>query len=240
MKSKNSSGGIEGANLAKDSDMKDAEGKIHKESIFWPQADAEYAKAIIFTAEAQVAAQCGQYMWGAIAGYYSLFHLTIALMYILPKFIKQDKLTELITDRKDGTTDPTTCIKHRDLPPFLAFCELKGLTPELSKKIKISKNLREFVNYRPRIEWEKGSLIFRACEFKRQDVEHVVGSLEFLIQTSLDWAEPQTEASRLITTTTKFQASTFLQQDDLLYKNWCSPEVLSKASKIAEALITHG
>jgi len=153
-------------------------------------------------------------------------------MYILPKSIAQGKLTELLTYRKDGVADPTPYIKHSDLPRFLNNCESNGLTPQAHKLLKISKDLREFVNYQPRIEWQDQKLLFRTKKFKLQDLEQVVDSIESIIEASLSWAGQQGEASQLTSKIAKLALKQFLEQNDLLYKEWCSPQVLSEADRI--------
>jgi hypothetical protein len=55
----------------------DSSGKAYKASIFWPQALVSYAKAVIFAAESRISIKSHEYIWAAIASYYSLFHLTL-------------------------------------------------------------------------------------------------------------------------------------------------------------------
>ena len=95
--------------------MKDASGNAYKASVFFAQAQAAYAKSIIFAAEARCAIKKDQYLWAAVSAYYSLFHFTISLMYILPIYVRQDLLNKLLAFHLRGAADPTREIKHNDL-----------------------------------------------------------------------------------------------------------------------------
>lgn len=218
------------------SNLIDSSGKEYKASIFWPQAQAAYAKAIIFIAEARIAIKSYEYIWAAIALYYSLFHLTISLMFMVPKLIKQEKLSRLLTSRHEGTSDPTYLITHSELPEFLKRCESKGFTDKLRKYLTVSKELREFVNYKPRIEFQGERLIFRSRQFQRQDVEQTIEAIERLLTETLLWAGQQNETSKLVSKVSVFSLEQFLNQKDLLYKEWCPPKVLNEAKKIMNNL----
>ena len=216
--------------------MKDASGKTYKTSLFWPQAQASYAKSVIFAAEAKIAIKAGQYIWASISSYYSLFHLTIALMFMVPMLVEQEKLTKMITARKQGASDPTYLIKHSELPGFLKQCEFRGLTNLLRAQMKKSKDVREFVNYRPRVEWQGDKLIFRTKAYKLADVNKVVESLETLLAETLIWASKQGDSARLLATVSAFSIQQFLNQNDLLYKEWCPHQVLEQAEMIRQNL----
>jgi hypothetical protein len=216
--------------------MTDASGNIYKASLFWPQAQVSFAKAIIFAAEARISLKAGQYIWASISSYYSLFHLTISIMFMVPTLIKQDDLTRLITTLRQGASDPTYLIKHSDVSDFLKVCESDGLTNSFRMQLKESKNLREFVNYKPRVEWQGGKLIFRSKAYKPIDVTNAVNSLESLLAEALLWASKQGEAAKLVAMVSAFSIHQFLNQNDLLYKEWCTPEVLEGAESIRQKL----
>jgi hypothetical protein len=218
--------------MAEGSELKDATGKEYRGTIFTPQAQAAFAKAIIFAAEAKVANKSRHFIWAAIACYYSLFHLTISLMFMVPRLIDQKKLLKLINDRQEGASDPTVLIQYWELDGFLRNCESRGLTDRLRKQLRKSKELREFVNYKPRIEWQDESLIFRTKAHRPTDVQNVLASVESLLGESLVWGKQQEESSELVALVSVFSIKQFLTQDDLMYKVWCPSEVLDEAELI--------
>ena len=221
--------------MAELSELKDASGEEYRASIFAIQASAAFVKAIIFTAEARVANKSRQFIWAAIASYYSLFHLTISLMFAAPKLIKQQKLNKLITDYEKGA-DPTYLITHRELEDFLRNCESQGLTDQLRKQLLRSRELREFVNYKPRIEWQDEKIIFRTKAYKLTDLQNVLETIEPLLTESLLWVMKQDESSELVTHVSVILVRYFLIQDDLLYKDWCPIQVLDEAELIRQNL----
>jgi hypothetical protein len=222
--------------MAQLSELRDAGGKEYKASIFGAQAQAALAKAIIFAAEASVANKSGQLIWASIASYYALFHLTISLMFMVPKLIEQQELVKLVNARQQGASDPTYLVKYRDLGDFLRNAESRGLTDQLRKQLNKSKKLREFVNYQPRIEWKDGIIVFRTKAYKIADLQEVLESVESLLAESLRWAKQQDETSELVAFVSAIAVKWFLTQDDLLYKDWCSPRILGEAELIRRNL----
>ena len=211
-------------------------GKSYQVTIFAIQAQAAYAKSLIFAAEALVAIKSSQYIWAAIASYYSLFHLSISLMYVLPRLIEPKLLASLVTGRAEGTEDPTRLIPHKYLPRFLANCESMGLTVRLRKLLENAREIREYANYRPRSVWQSDRPIFKTREFSRADVERIATSIEPLLSESLLWASRQNELSGVLSSAAAISLDWFLNQDDLLYAQWCSPEVLSQAREMRRKL----
>lgn len=217
--------------------MKDRSGNLYKETIFWINVESEFAKWIIFAAEARIALRSKQLVWAAISGYYSLFHFSIMLMFMLPTYLEQRKLTDLIEASQGGAADPMWLIKHKEIPKFLVNCESKGLTSRLREFLIKAKDLREFVNYRPKIEYGvDGKLYFRTREFKPEDVRNIVESLESLQDECLLWAHQQGEWPNIYVLITPNVVKQFLTQTDLLYKEWCSAEVLATAEEIRKRI----
>jgi hypothetical protein len=102
------------------------DGETYKPTIFAIQAQASCAKSLIFVAEARVAVRANNYIWASIASYYSLFHLAISLMFMLPQLIEPRLLTQLVKKRADGADDPTELISHAYLPRFLNRPDFSG------------------------------------------------------------------------------------------------------------------
>lgn len=211
-------------------------GKSYRVTVFAIQAQAAYAKSLVFAAEASVAVRGSQYIWAAVASYYSFFHLSIFLMFTLPKLIKPNLLARLVTGRARGAEDPTRLISHEYLPRFLADCELRGFPPRLRENLTLAKEIREFANYRPRIVWRNDQPIFKTREFGKADVERVAKSIEPFLEDTWRWASQQDSLSHLVAVAAAVTLDSFLNQDDLLYAQWCSPEVLSKAKEMRRRL----
>jgi hypothetical protein len=73
----------------------------------------------VFAAEARIAFRQHELIWAAIAAYYSLFHFSLVLVFVLPEEIEPKTFLRLVDKRKGGMSDPTQVIAHRYIPRFL-------------------------------------------------------------------------------------------------------------------------
>jgi len=209
------------------------DGKTYKPTIFAIQAQASYAKSIIFLAEARVAIRANNYIWAAIASYYSLFHLANSLMFMSPQLIEPRLLARLVKKRADGTDDPTSLIPHSYLPRFLSDCELHGLTPRLRELLEIAKDIREeSANYGPRIVWRGETPTFLTHRFRPSNVRRITISIVPLLSKALIWARKQHSSSHIVLIAVAVSLDWFLQNRDLHYAKWCSKEVLAEAEAL--------
>ncbi len=213
------------------------DGKTNKPTIFAVQAQASYAKSLIFVAEARVAVRTNNYIWAAIASYYSLFHLAISLMFMSPQLIEPTLLTRLVKKRAGGTDDPTDLISHRYLPRFLSDCESHGLTPRLRELLEIARKIREeYANYGPRIVWRDDKPTFLTRGFRPSDVRRITMSIVPLLRRSLLWARKQQSYSQIVFVAVAVSLDWFLRNRDLHYTKWCSRQVLVEAEALRRKL----
>ena len=213
------------------------DGKTQKATIFAVQAQGAYTKALVFAAEARVAISERNNLWAAIAGYYSLFHLSIALMFMAPHLVAHSLLGKLVRNRDDGLADPTGSILHRHLPEFLKGCEAAGLPPRLRGQLAAAKRIREdYVNYGPRSVWRHGKPTFLTHGMRPSDARRVVLSIPPLLRRSLRWAHAQHDDSYIIVVAVTAAIPWFLRNSDLHYSRWCSPKVLAEAEALLGTL----
>lgn len=211
-------------------------GKTYKTSIFWIQAQASYAKALVFLAEATVAQQNKNYIWASVSLYYSLFHLSLALVFICPHRVKPSLFEKLLERRRGGAADPTRVIRHGDIPEFLRGCEVDSLTPELRNSFERAQELRKFVNYGPRIVWRKKQAFFLACEHEPLELDGLLDGLEAVFGQVIDWASKRAAPAGDLGIIASATAKDFLTRSDLLYPKWCSPAVMEHARRVAKDL----
>ena len=193
----------------------------------------------MYSAEAAVALQAREYIWTTIATYYALFHFSIALMFLLPRELKEDLRNRLTKAWSGGSEDPTSRIRipHQYVPEFLQACEAKGLTTRLRAAVEAARELREHVNYGPRIAWVGNRPVFqKSLAHAPQEVETITNGLESLLETAIRWVTAATDLSWARAAVTVQGLRQFLMKDDLLYVRWCSPEVLAEAKKLATRL----
>lgn len=212
------------------------DGQEYKESIFLIQAQAAYAKAVAFRAEATVAIATRTEIWAAVAGYYSLFHLSIALMFILPEFVDPPLLRKLVEGRGRGARDPTDRIKHAALPRFLESCEQNGLPPNLRALLGELKRLREFANYEPRVVWRDDTPTFLTRKHSPDEVRQAVGRSAALFAEVIRWAHDQPFSDNWRAAVPILLLDDFFTKQDLFFTQWCRPEVIHEARRFTSEL----
>jgi hypothetical protein len=204
--------------------------------LFFLQAQAAFAKALVFAAQARVAVLRRELIGAAIANYYALFHFSLALIFVLPEEIDPKIFQKLMDKRQGGKGDPTGVIAHRYIPEFLKRCESRGLASEMRSTVERARTLREFVNYGPRAEWADDKAIFRSMKHKPEELEEVIQATVPLFQKALDWAKQACNPERPYAQVIEFMFRDFITKPDLFYVAWCSPEVLEEADRIAASL----
>ena len=208
-------------------------GKTYKPTIFTIQAEASFAKSLIFVSEARIAIRTENFIWAAIASYYSLFHLAIFLMFACPQLIEPKLLTRLVQRRAGGTDDPTNLITHRYLPKFLSECESHGFAPRLRELLEVARNIREeYANYGPRIVWKGDRPTFLTRRYRPSNVRRITMSIVPLLRKSILWARKQHSSAHIVLIAVAVSLDWFLHNRDLHYAKWCSKEVLTEAEEI--------
>jgi hypothetical protein len=214
------------------------DGKLYKPTIFYIQAQAAYAKSLIFIAEARVAVRAHNFIWAAIASYYSLFHLTNFLMFACPQLVDLKLMrTFLKTLGSSGAEDPTNQIQHRVLSDFLKECEVHGLPQRVRSLLTDARKVREeYANYGPRIIWRRGQPTFLTHGFRPSDVRKITLGVAPLLKKALLWSCSQSPSSEVICVCVAGALKSFLENRDLHYAVWCSTEVLREAELIRTSL----
>lgn len=215
------------------SDVIEIDGYFYEERLFLPQAQASYAKSLIFSAEAQVACETTELIWASIASYYALFHLGLSLMLLLPGQLGCPLLRKLLKSWQGGSSDPTPVIRHGDIPGFLQRCEADGLDPKVRAQLEHARKLREHVNYAPRVVHSGLNIVFRTLVHAADETTEVARVLPVLLRETLLWATRATDWSWLRAVQVSSALEQFLTADDLLYCRWCSPKVLEAAWTLA-------
>ncbi|MBI4573462.1 MAG: hypothetical protein HY713_09300 [candidate division NC10 bacterium] len=212
-------------------------GQYYNAGLFCLQARAAYAKSIVYSAEAVVALRAQEYIWTAIAAYYALFHLSIALMFLLPQELEKNRRGRLAQAWSGGSEDPTEkLIPHWYVPMFLEACEAKGLSPRLREFLQAAWQLRVDVNYGPRVAWVGNRPAFKSPAHTPSEVETIANALESVLSSAIRWVSRATDLSWVRAVDAAAALAQFLTEDNLLYVRWCAPEALAEARQLAKRL----
>lgn len=188
--------------------------------IFYHHGLASLAKSLIYYGLAKTSQSQQEFIPAVITGYYSLFHLTLALMYFCPQNLQQKTRADLEAEIRKNN-DPTDKISHSAALKFLEEMKQKGLPEKNFDLLKLGKTLREYVNYAPRIKRNGEGAFFETCQFGINDFSGFITNCDDFFTESLKWAlatppDPKDHYLKIALQ----QAGDFLTQPDLGYSQW--------------------
>lgn len=111
---------------------------IHGERVtdsgLYPWALGSIGRALLFYAEAR--ASIDNKIVGAITSYYSLFHLSMFLVFVCPHLLTNNQRNRINTELREGLKDPSPTIHHKFILKFLDDCEKKDFTSQFQKLLR--------------------------------------------------------------------------------------------------------
>jgi hypothetical protein len=188
--------------------------------MFFHHGSASLAKSIVYYGLAKTSQSQQEYIPAVITAYYSLFHLTIALMYFCPHYLKSETRTDFETAIRKGD-DPTNKISHKSALKYLKEMQMNGLPSKISHQFDLGKTLREHVNYAPRIRLDGLDAIFGTCQYGTSDYQAFVSECDYFIIESIKWALANPlDPNQYLLHIALQKVSDFLTQPDLGYSEW--------------------
>ena len=99
-----------------------------REKFFWFGVTA-LSKALVFRTLAKQTFENREYILTSISGYYSLFHLAMAIMYLCPQLLSDKQLKGILKAiEKTGGLDPSEGgyrFRHKEALNFIGKCGQK-------------------------------------------------------------------------------------------------------------------
>jgi hypothetical protein len=202
---------------------------------FWVEAEVATAKSAVFLAFAEEEADRGDLIPAAWSAFYSVFHLSLALMWLLPQHIEAIGL-DVAAIQDAGEELPSPKITCERIKKFLMRSPFDVLPHKLSKLFEDAKELREFANYGPRVTYDNQGPVIGPCSLLPRDVRYLVGKVREAFNDTLKWALPQTADDGELGATVVDKAADMLDQAQFPFKSWCSTGVREKAKALLTAL----
>jgi len=203
---------------------------------FWVEAEVSIAKSAVFLGTAEAEIDTGDLMSASINAYYSLFHLSLALMWLLPESMPQSLHQALIGVRDAGEELPNKITSHKKAEDFLCAGQVTLPVPNLSPLYQRALKLREFASYGPRVTYDGDQPFVGPCSFQRRDVREIVQAIPNMFVSTLKAAFPQTAYEGYLAPIVVDGAIDLLHRSEFPFKNWYSESVLSRAEVLINSL----
>ena len=205
------------------------------ETRFWVEAVVATAKSAVFLATAEEETNRGDLIPAAWSAFYSVFHLSLALMWLLPQHLATTGLN-VAAIQDAGEELPNRKITQQRIKKFLVSGPFDGLPHKLGKLFEDAKKLREFANYGPRVTYDNEEPVVGPCSLLPRDVRYLVREVREAFSDTLKWALPQTALGGELGAIVVDDAAAMLDQPQFPFTSWCSPCVKENAKALLTAL----
>jgi hypothetical protein len=163
-------------------------GRTVTDSGLYPWVIGSITRSLFFYGEATASrANRGA---AAIAAYYSLFHLGLFLMFGCPRLLTENERNRINEGLDDGAADPNPQISHRNLVAFLERAvHSHGLPPNVLDAVRRAKDVRETINYGPRmLSWADGRITLENCAIQPTAVDAILAGIPRVYEDAIAWA----------------------------------------------------
>lgn len=136
---------------------------------------SNYFKSLIFYIESKKLIKENEILLSVICAYYSIFHLSVSRIKLFKghKFEPEMELDKIF-DKSKG-------LRHSTVQNLIkTLIEQKKLCPEFYDILVRLEELRNYVNYGPRLYYEKGEYVFDTCSNPniRSEMEKIIKHLD--------------------------------------------------------------
>jgi hypothetical protein len=205
--------------------------------IFYVEASVGLAKSSVFLSTAEEDLIRGDLVSAAISGYYSIFHLTLALMWLFADELPKTVLDRLMEIRKKGNELPSSEVTHTNAQRFLCDGQLKlSNKKELCFLFRKTQDLREFANYGPRVTWKDGHPFIGPCHFSIDQVKELVPKLRPAFISTVKLATPATAIDGDLGKIVLRQATALLTHKQFPFSTWSSEKIQKEALTLLSTL----
>ena len=202
---------------------------------FFVETPVSLAKSAVFFASAEIEMQYNNFTMAIISAYYSLFHLGLTLMWMLPQYMPEDLHRNLIEIRDRGEELPDKSIKHKDIKNFLSTIQKKLPDSHLVLIYQRALKLREFVNYGPRVYYDGKQPLVGPCDSTIRDVREVVDEIPEVFFKTIKDAATQTVYNGDLTIYI-IVALDLLRKSEFPFIGWFPTSVLNRAEEFIKNL----
>ena len=210
--------------------------KKDPQARFWVEAQVSIAKSAVLLATAREEIERGSLASATVNAYYSLFHLSLTLMWLLPESIPIPLHQALIEIRDSGKELPNKMTSHKKVEDFLCGGQVNLPVPNLTSLYRLSHQLREFVSYGPRVTYDGDQPLVGPCTFQPDQVHSVVQQMPSIFLNALEAVLPQTAYEGDLAPVVIDGALDLLSKSEFPFRSWYSSSSVEQAKELIRKL----
>lgn len=210
--------------------------KIDPKARFWLEAQVALAKSAIFLVTSEDELKHNNFISASISVYYSLFHFSLCLMWLLPERLPDSLRKALIEIRDSGCELPDKIISHQKVENFLCAGQFNLPVKGLSELFIRAQELREFTNYGPRVTYINKKPTLGPCHFNISQLITMISEIHKIFPVVLKLVFPKTAYKGNLGPIIVSEAILMLDQSDLHFSTWSSKKIISSAKKFLSRL----
>ena len=202
---------------------------------YYAEAAVGIAKSSVFLNISEDEVKRNEIISASISAYYSIFHLSLALIWLFTDSLPENLKLKVSDLRDKGNELPSSDITHRRIEEFLCKKQLKlSNTTSLCKLFRRAQELRVFCNYGPRVTWPKDNPIVGPCNISIDDVKTLVSEIRPVFIETLKIAAPETGAQGDIACIALHQSIDIIRRPGFPFIGWTSSQVHEGALAILQ------
>jgi hypothetical protein len=209
---------------------------MSEESLFWVEAQISLSKSVVFLASSEDSDSQKNYILASISAYYSLFHFSLAIMWLLPSSLKKSLKEKLILVRKEGNELPDKNISHQEVKKFLLRND-SNFGSQLCSKFVRAKEIREFACYGPRVTFEDTQPIVGPCSFTTNEIKQLIFDIPSIYCQTMKTIKPKTAYEGDFVLYVLNESQKIISNPELPFKDWFPDSILERAGYLIIDLI---
>lgn len=212
------------------------------QSKFWVEIRVSVAKSVSFIVSAKECVDNKNYVSGAICAYYALFHFGLFLMWLFPELIETKLKEDLVKRRDKGEDLPASDIPtHKQIKKFLKAISDKLGVAQLVWNFDRAQDLRNFVNYEPRVYYDGKQPYVGRCEHNPANVCRVVQDCPDIFRNVIGtvWALDDTNMKKSLICGALTDSINLLEDSQFPFVNWFPDSVLNRAVEVIGSYIEY-
>jgi hypothetical protein len=196
---------------------------LAKSTIFLKTAENEYSNKELIPAATFI--------------YYSLFHFSLALMWLFADSLPPTLFDKLCNRQEQGLELPSTDISHNKIKNFLCSGQLDIKDKSICQLFCEAQKLREFVNYGPKVQYKGNRPIIKSSHVDKNEVGNLLKRVPPIYFNTVKQLSPKTALSGNLFAISIDESKKLIKGNNFPFNGWCSDNVINESLKFLNELL---